>query len=335
MESKNLKIMAYSRKIIDKLNAELLSYVKGEPVDLYEASAHLLKAGGKRLRPILLLAVAKGYGLEEDKALPAAVAIELLHNFTLVHDDIMDRDAFRRNVPTVHSIWGEALAILAGDLLFSKSFEAILDLEKKGIRHDLVVRATRKLAWASVTVAEGQALDMDFEKRDDVSEEDYMLMIEKKTAALFQAAAEIGAIIAGASEEQIKHIGEYARLAGKAFQIRDDILGLKADEKKLGKPVLSDIREGKRTILVIYALSKLDANKRRVLLSILGDRTAPIEKLRYAARLIEDSGAVQYAWIKARKLIDEALKHLEKSGVNDEVYEMLSELAEYIVSREK
>jgi len=335
VESKNLKIMMYSKEIIEKLNEIILSYVQGEPVDLYNASAHLLKAGGKRLRPILLLAVARGYGLEEEKALPAAAAIELLHNFTLVHDDIMDRDTFRRNVPTVHTIWGDALAILAGDLLFSKAFEAILDLEKKGIRHDLVVRATRKLAWASVTVAEGQALDMDFERRSDVSEEDYMVMIEKKTAALFKAAAEIGAIIAGATREQIEHISEYARLAGKAFQIRDDILGLTADEKKLGKPVYSDIREGKRTILVIYALKKLDRHRQKELLSILGNRKAPIEKLRYAVKLIEETGAIQYAWRKANELIEKALEHLNKTGISQDVYEMLRELAVFIVSREK
>lgn len=335
MNNKNLKIIMYSKEIIDRLNNVILSYVQGEPTELYEASAHLLKAGGKRLRPILLLAVARGYGLEEEKALPAAAAIELLHNFTLVHDDIMDRDAFRRNVPTVHTIWGDALAILAGDLLFSKAFEAILDLERKGIKQDLVVKAARKLAWASVTVAEGQALDMNFEKRDNVSEEDYMIMIEKKTAALFKAAAEIGAIIAGATEEQIKHIGEYARLAGKAFQIRDDILGLIADEKKLGKPVYSDIREGKRTILVIYALGKLDENKRKELLSILGDRKVSIERLRYAVKLIEEADAFQYAWEKANKLIEKALQHLDRSGIDQDIYEMLRELAIFIISREK
>ena len=335
MESKNLKIMAYSKKILDKLNEVILSYLKGEPVDLYTASAHLLKAGGKRLRPILLLTVARGYGLEEEKALPAAAAVELLHNFTLVHDDIMDRDPFRRNVPTVHSIWGEALAILAGDLLFSKAFEALLDLERSGIDHNLIVRATRRLAWASVTVAEGQALDMEFEKRIDVSEEDYMVMIDKKTAALFKAAAEIGAIIAGASEEQIRHIGEYSRLAGKAFQIRDDILGLVADERKLGKPVLSDIREGKRTILVIYALKHLDESRREKLLSILGNRSASVAELQYAANIIKETGAIQYAWEKAVDLINKAIEHLKKSGIDNEVYEMLEELAKYIVSREK
>ncbi len=335
MESKNLKIMAYSKKILDKLNEVILSYLKGEPVDLYTASAHLLKAGGKRLRPILLLTVARGYGLEEEKALPAAAAVELLHNFTLVHDDIMDRDPFRRNVPTVHSIWGEALAILAGDLLFSKAFEALLDLERSGIDHNLIVRATRRLAWASVTVAEGQALDMEFEKRIDVSEEDYMVMIDKKTAALFKAAAEIGAIIAGASEEQIRHIGEYSRLAGKAFQIRDDILGLVADERKLGKPVLSDIREGKRTILVIYALKHLDESRREKLLSILGNRSASVAELQYAANVIKETGAIQYAWEKAVDLINKAIEHLKKSGIDNEVYEMLEELAKYIVSREE
>ena len=327
--------MEYAKRVRNELDELILKTLIGEPKELYEASAHLLKAGGKRLRPILLLAVAKGYGLEEFKAMPAAAAIELLHNFTLVHDDIMDRDVFRRNVPTVHSIWGEALAILAGDLLFSKAFEALLMLEDRGINHELVVKAAKKLSWASITVAEGQALDMEFEKRSDVTEEEYFIMIEKKTAALFKTAAEIGAIIAGANEEEVYNIGEYARHMGIAFQIKDDILGIIADESKLGKPILSDIREGKRTILVIYTLSKLTDEEKKKFLSILGNRNAKIEELRYAAQLIKDSGAIEYAESKAKTYVNKSIEYLSRTNIMKEVYEMLRELAEYIVLREK
>ncbi len=329
------KLLAYAesvRKDIDNLIFELL---KGQPQELYEASMHLLKAGGKRLRPVLLLAIAKGYGLDEEKALPAAAAVELLHNFTLVHDDIMDRDMFRRNVPTVHSIWGEALAILAGDLLFSKAFEAIMMLEDRGIRHDLVVKAAKKLAWASTTVAEGQALDMDFEKRNDVTEQEYMIMIEKKTAALFKASAEIGAIIADVEDEEIEYIGEFARNTGIAFQIIDDILGITADESKLGKPVFSDIREGKRTILVIYTLSKLNDKERSEFLSILGNRNATLEELRKAAEMIKSSGAIDYAKSIAKDYVSKAIDYLEKTSIDKGIAEMLREFAEYIVEREK
>lgn len=328
-------LLEYAKSVRKELDKFIFKTLEGRPKELYEASAHLLKAGGKRLRPVLLLAVARGYGLEESKAIPAAAAIELLHNFTLVHDDIMDRDAFRRNVPTVHSIWGEALAILAGDLLFSKAFEALLMLEDKGIPHNLVVEAAKKLSWASVTVAEGQALDMEFEKRSYVTEEEYLVMIEKKTAALFKTAAEIGAIIAGASDDEIYSIGEYARYIGMAFQIRDDILGIIADEATLGKPVLSDIREGKRTILVIHTLKKLGDEDKKKFLSILGNRNASIEELQYAAQMIKDSGAIKYAEAKAKMFIEKSIEHLNNTRISKEVYDMLRELAEYMILREK
>ncbi len=329
------KLLAYAESVRKDIDDLIFKLLEGQPRDLYEASMHLLKAGGKRLRPVLLLAIAKGYGLNEEKALPAAAAVELLHNFTLVHDDIMDRDMFRRNVPTVHSIWGEALAILAGDLLFSKAFEAIMMLEEKGIRHDLVVKAAKKLAWASTTVAEGQALDMDFEKRNDVTEQEYMIMIEKKTAALFKASAEIGAIIANAGDKEVEYIGEFARNTGIAFQIVDDILGITADESKLGKPVLSDIREGKRTILVIYTLSKLSNEERNEFLRILGNRNATLEELRRAAEMIKSSGAIDYAKNIAANYVSKAISYLEKSDINKDIAEMLKEFAEYIIKREK
>ncbi len=329
------KLLAYAESVRKDIDNLIFKLLEGQPRELYEASMHLLKAGGKRLRPVLLLAIAKGYGLNEEKALPAAAAVELLHNFTLVHDDIMDRDMFRRNVPTVHSIWGEALAILAGDLLFSKAFEAIMMLEEKGIRHDLVVKAAKKLAWASTTVAEGQALDMDFEKRNDVTEQEYMVMIEKKTAALFKASAEIGAIIANAGDEEVEYIGEFARNTGIAFQIVDDILGITADESKLGKPVLSDIREGKRTILVIYTLSKLSDEERNEFLRILGNRNATLEELRKAAEMIKSSGAIDYAKSIAENYVSRAISYLEKANINKDIAEMLKEFAEYIIKREK
>ncbi len=329
------KLLAYAESVRKDIDDLIFKLLEGQPRDLYEASMHLLKAGGKRLRPVLLLAIAKGYGLNEEKALPAAAAVELLHNFTLVHDDIMDRDMFRRNVPTVHSIWGEALAILAGDLLFSKAFEAIMMLEEKGIRHDLIVKAAKKLAWASTTVAEGQALDMDFEKRNDVTEQEYMIMIEKKTAALFKASAEIGAIIANAGDKEVEYIGEFARNTGIAFQIVDDILGITADESKLGKPVLSDIREGKRTILVIYTLSKLSNEERNEFLRILGNRNATLEELRRAAEMIKSSGAIDYAKNIAANYVSKAISYLEKSDINKDIAEMLKEFAEYIIKREK
>ncbi|MEM1813640.1 MAG: polyprenyl synthetase family protein, partial [Sulfolobales archaeon] len=243
------ELLSYATEIAGKVNLIISEVVRGDEKRLYEASLHLLKAGGKRLRPLLTVLSARLFGLDEDIALYPAASIELLHNFTLIHDDIMDRDDFRRGVPTVHKVYGEAMAILAGDLLFSKSYEAMLMLVGK-VPDSLIVKALRELTWAAVTVAEGQSLDMEFEERDDVKMEEYFTMIFKKTAALFKASAYIGGVLAGADDSDLVRICEFARSVGMAFQIRDDELGLVGDEKVLGKPVFSDLREGKKTLLV-------------------------------------------------------------------------------------
>ncbi len=330
-----LKILEFGKKVrpfIDKFMFELL---RGKPSELYDAASHLPKAGGKRLRPVLLLAVTKGVGENWKKAIPAAAAIELLHNFTLVHDDIMDKDEFRRGVPTVHKIWGEDIAILAGDLLFSKVFEAASKLLDYGVEPDKVVQVVNRLSQAATIVAEGQTLDLRFVKEVYVSEREYLDMIERKTATLFKIAAEIGAIIGNASSECIEKIKEYGLNIGIAFQIRDDILGLTADEKKLGKPVYSDLREGKKTILVINALSKLPEHEKQFLLKVLG-KTQDINLLKKAAELIIRSGALDYAEELAKQYVKKALISLEQSCIQDkEVYEMLKELALYIVERER
>jgi len=330
-----LKILEFGKSVRPLVDDFLFKLLEGKPKKLYVAASHLPKAGGKRLRPILLLAITKGVGGDWKKAIPAAAAIELLHNFTLVHDDIMDEDEFRRGVPTVHKLWGEDTAILAGDLLFAKVFEAASKLVDYGVDHAKVVKIVDILSWASITVAEGQVLDIEFENREEVSEEEYIEMITKKTGALFKASAEIGAIIGGAPSECIAKLGEYGLNLGIAFQIRDDILGLTADEKTLGKPIYSDIREGKKTILVIHALKKLSPEEKKTLLNILG-KSEDINELKKAADLIIKSNALEYAEKLAEKYVKIALEKLEEACIQDrEVYDMLKELALYIIKREK
>ena len=327
-------LLKYAKHVAEEVNKVIGNLVKGDPKDLYDASMHLIKAGGKRLRPLALTLAGRMYGLSESLGIKAGASVEILHNFTLIHDDIMDKDTLRRGVPTVHTVYGTDMAIIAGDLLFAKAFEALTELINYDIDPGRIVSAAKELSWAAVTVAEGQALDMSFERKVDVSVDDYITMVFKKTAALFKSSLVIGALLAGAPEEEIEKLTEYGSDIGIAFQIRDDILGLVGDEKVLGKPVFSDLREGKKTILVIYALSRLDDEGRSELLNALGNREASIDELRRAAELIKSTGAVEYADHLAEKYIESGLQALQSTNAVDEgAKEMLRKLAIYITQR--
>ena len=327
-------LLKYARYVADGVNKVIADSVKGNPKELYEASMHLIKAGGKRLRPLALTLAGRMYGLSEFLGVRAGASVEVLHNFTLIHDDIMDKDTLRRGVPTVHTAYGTDMAIIAGDLLFAKAFRALTDLVNYGIPPERVVLAAKELSWAAVTVAEGQALDMSFERRVDVTTDDYITMVFKKTAALFKSSLVIGALLAGAPEKEVEKLIKYGSDIGIAFQIRDDILGLVGDEKVLGKPLFSDLREGKKTILVIYALSKLSDVGRLKLLNALGSREAPIEELREVAELIKSTGAIDYADKLAEKYIESGLAALNSAkAVDEEAKEMLKKLAIYITKR--
>lgn len=328
------RLLTYASYLARKVDAIINDVVRGDERSLYNASMHLIRAGGKRLRPLLVVLSARIFGLREELALHPAASVEILHNFTLIHDDIMDRDEFRRGVPTVHKVYGEAMAILAGDLLFAKSYEALLKLADYGIPLDRLMMALKELTWAAITVAEGQALDMEFGRRTDVTIEEYLKMVFKKTAALFKSSAYIGAVIAGADEESLERISNFAKYIGIAFQIRDDELGLVGDEKVLGKPVYSDLREGKKTLPVIYALSNVSEQSRKFLLNILGNRSACIDDLKRAAELIIESGALEYSNKMAEEFLSKGLASIEGVRTNDiEAKEMIKDFALFLTRR--
>ncbi|MCX8184896.1 MAG: polyprenyl synthetase family protein [Sulfolobales archaeon] len=312
----------------------IMELVSGEPIELYSASTHLIKAGGKRLRPLLVVLSSKMYGLSPEISSWAAAAVEIFHNFTLIHDDIMDRDEFRRGVPTVHKVWGEALAIVAGDLLFAKSYEALLRLADYGLSYERVISAVRELTWAAATVAEGQAMDLLFASRDRVSVAEYIEMVSKKTAALFKSSVLIGAIAAGAQDEDLVKLKEFAVNIGIAFQIRDDELGLVADERVLGKPKYSDLREGKKTVLVLYALERASENQRKTILNSLGKPGATREELERAANTIVELGALEFSNSLAEDYVRKGIDSLYSTNPSDvEAREMLKELAYYVTRR--
>ncbi|MEM3736880.1 MAG: polyprenyl synthetase family protein [Candidatus Bathyarchaeia archaeon] len=284
---------------------------RGSPEVLYMASRHLIKAGGKMLRPYLTFKSCELLGGDVEAVLPSAAAVELLHTFTLIHDDIIDHDEVRRGVPTVHSLWGIPLAIVAGDLLFAKVGDTITGhTNHTRVSPQQILRVLATLNNATVNICEGQVLDMIFPSIEGVSEDDYVTMIGKKTSYLFKAAAEIGGIIGGGSEEEIASLGRFAYAAGLAFQITDDVLGLTSTLQELGKPVGSDLKGGKKILPLIYAISHLTAEERAKIQGLLSGSPRP-EEIIWVRNLIDSTGAIQYASTKAREYLAKALSELE------------------------
>lgn len=304
-----------------------------QPKNLYDASKHLIDAGGKRLRPFLVLKSCELVGGRREEALPVASAIEFIHNFTLIHDDIMDRDEKRRGVPTVHVLWGIPIALVAGDMLFAKAYGVIINsASAQKTSQKRILKVLDVVTKATISVCEGQALDMIFEGRKDVSEREYLDMIGRKTAALIEASTKSGSIIGGGKSLQVERLGNLGRYAGLAFQIVDDVLGLTADEKVLGKPVGNDLREGKRTIILIHALAKADGNQRKQILSVIGNREASQDKVKEVMKLIQSLGSVDYAVKKADDYVEKAKNQLS-SFPSSPAKEILLSLCDYITSR--
>ncbi len=329
-----MELLSYAKAVAQKVDSFIFDTIRGEPRELYEAALHYIRAGGKRLRPLMVILASRIAGGAEEIAIPAAAAIEVLHTFTLVHDDIIDRDDLRRGVPTVHKVWGTDTAIVAGDLLYAYAYRCLLRAVEMGVPQERVLKAVEYLTEGAIKVAEGQMLDMVFPRMENVTVDMYINMVEKKTAALFMASVAMGATLAGAGQELVSKLREAMRLAGIAFQIRDDILGLVGDEKVLGKPVLSDLREGKRTILVIYALQKLSEEDRKKLLTVLGNRDASIDELREAAEIIKSVGAVEYADTLAEEYAEKARRIVASIESRDEeAKKLLADLVEYLVKR--
>ena len=293
----------YSTDITKTIEEELATIT---PQNLADASVYLTRAGGKMLRPALTLITAEAVGGARESSLNAAAAIELIHTFSLIHDDIMDQDDTRRGMPSVHKVWGDDVAILAGDTLFSKAFEIIIG--SKGTSSDQNNKALATVADACVKICEGQALDMSFEERFDVKQDEYMEMIFKKTGALIAAATKAGAIMGGASDEVIDAMYEYGRVIGLAFQIQDDYLDLVADEETLGKPIGSDIGKGKMTIIAIKGLESDDSGR---LLEILKDTENSQSDIDEAIQILTDCGAIEYARNLALESVDQAKEVLE------------------------
>ncbi|WP_410510427.1 polyprenyl synthetase family protein [Methanosarcina hadiensis] len=307
---------------VDAAIDELLPVTR--PEELYKASRYLVDAGGKRLRPAVLILVAEAVGSDLKSVLPAAVAVELVHNFTLIHDDIMDKDDIRRGMPAVHVKWGEAGAILAGDTLYSKAFEILSKAENEPVR---VLKCMDVLSKTCTEICEGQWLDMDFETRKKVTESEYLEMVEKKTSVLYAAAAKIGALLGGASDEVAEALSEYGRLIGIGFQMYDDVLDMTAPEEVLGKVRGSDLMEGKHTLIVINAFEK------GVKLDIFGKGEATLAETEAAVRTLTECGSLDYVKNLAISYINEGKAKLDVLSDCPEKT-LLLQIADYMISRE-
>lgn len=325
-----MDMMDELRRRGEEINEYLMQYLeRGEYTKLIEAVKHYPSAGGKRLRPVMAVVSAEAVGGEGSRAIPFGCCLEIIHNFTLVHDDVMDEDPVRRGRTALHIKYDIPTAIIAGDALFARAFEVLAETEVDDGRLRQLLSLVAKTVW---TVAEGQQMDIDNESRDTVSVSEYLRMIEKKTAVLFSCAAEGGAIIGGGTKKQVTGMREYARLLGISFQIWDDVLGITADEKTLGKPVGSDIRKGKRTLIVLHALENLDPSRRSALLSILGKEDASDGEVRRAIDIMERAGSIEYAREQALEHVERAkalLSCLDESGGRT----FLLRLADFAVGR--
>lgn len=258
-------------KTASNIDIFLSSRLSGEPKDLYQAASYLIEHGGKRLRPYMVIKSCQLLGGTTKQAIPAAAAIEMIHNFTLVHDDIMDNDEMRHGVPTVHVKYGIPIGILAGDLLFSRAFETISTpyLHKS---KEVGLNLVTTLAKACTEVCEGQALDISMAKSSKIpNENQYIKMIEKKTSSLFVAACAMGAIAAEKNFIHVERLSTFGKNLGVAFQIIDDLIGILGDPKITKKPVGNDIREGKKSLPILMAIKIANSQEKKVILNAFGN----------------------------------------------------------------
>lgn len=305
-----------------------IEYPGGELAGLYEPVAYGLSAGGKRLRPVMLLMAAEAFGADIEDALWPALGIETFHNFTLLHDDVMDNSDLRRGRPTVHAKYDANTAILSGDTMLTLATEYVSKVPDAILR-----RVLDTFNAMALKVYEGQRLDMDFESAAHIPEDAYLRMIEGKTGSLLGASAKIGALIGGASEADAEHMYRFGVMVGLAFQIQDDWLDTFGDPATFGKPIGGDILNGKKTYLYVTALA--EGGQTAEVLSSAFAMPSGDAKIKAVTRLYEKLGMDE----KCRKAVGHysslALKALNSTSLGQEQKEAFRKLAEKLIGRKK
>ena len=330
MNSNSGKFNSIYNSEIAKIEKRLGSLLKGKgPKSLYEPCSYILNGGGKRLRPFLVLISAKTVGGKFKDVYNAAVAVEILHNFTLAHDDIMDNSPKRRGRKTLHKKYDINTAILAGDNLIALAYESLLKDCKVNTK-DIVSTFTR----AVIEVCEGQSLDKDFELRQTVSISEYKSMIYKKTAALAEMCCSIGAHLCNASVQEINAVSNYGKNLGMAFQIQDDLLDIIGKEDQFGKTIGSDLVEGKKTYLFLRALEKSNVKDRIELIKMIEHNGISRNEVQKYSKLYLKLGVIKDAEHEIMKYTKLAIKNLS-SLKNDEGKNLMIWLANALITRNK
>ena len=313
-----------SKQFIERFDQK---HFPDEPASLYKPNAYFLGQGGKRVRPVLCLMGNELFDEIKNDAWHAATAIELFHNFTLIHDDIMDKAPLRRGKETVHSKFGESTALLAGDVMLVKAYDYLNKISSSYLQS--VMHLFNKTA---IEVCEGQQLDMDYEKQDKVSLDDYLKMIELKTSVSLAASLQVGALLGGAGERNQHLLYQFGKKLGLAFQVQDDYLDAFGDPKKFGKQVGGDILSNKKTFLLIHVLETASLKQKKELEELLESKTT--NKVDHVLQIFRDCKIDEWALQLKNKYLDEALNHLEDIAVLSKRKEPLIELAHFLVQRE-
>lgn len=322
--------------MINKVNEYIKSLpLAKEPRGLYEPIEYVLSLGGKRIRPVLMMMAYELWKEDGADVLPQAVALETYHNFTLLHDDVMDNADVRRGKPTVHKKWNENTAILSGDNMLVLAFQWMQQLSEKvdkGVLADVLATFTT----TTIEINEGQQYDVDFETRDDVTEAEYLEMIRLKTSVLLACAVKIGALMAGASKEDIEHIYRFGEAMGLAFQLQDDYLDVYGDEKVFGKAIGGDITSNKKTYMLINALQQAEAmDKAELERWIAAKDFDRAEKVAAVTAIYNKVGIDLMAKAKMEEYYAIATKELDAISVAEERKAALRDYAAKMMKREK
>ena len=321
-------IMTEYIKIFEDYLKKELKYIK--PENLYNPVKYLLESGGKRLRPIIALNVSELLGGKISDTLPAAAALEIFHNFTLAHDDIMDNSMLRRGKKTINSKWDNNTGILSGDVMLIISYEVLNQYQDSKYIH-----LSKKLTEISRLVCEGQQADMDFASKNDITENEYFEMIKNKTAVLIGCSFMFGGIVAEANDLNTNLLYEIGLNLGIAFQLEDDLLDCFGDQEKFGKKIGGDIIEKKKTLLYLFTNSKLESEKKLEFENVFNsNEIAESEKINSIKLFYETSGALKYVKNKVKVYFDKADQLINKLELDNDTKRKLNQFSKTLLNRE-
>lgn len=324
--------MLTATEIQEKVNAYIASLpYERKPKSLYDPIEYVLAAGGKRIRPSFVLMAYNLFHDDVDRILPVATALETYHNYTLLHDDLMDKADMRRGRPTVHKKWDDNTAILSGDTMLVLAYEHLAKCDTKYLKPALDL-----FTETALEVSEGQQFDMEFETRNDVAEEEYIEMIRLKTSVLLACALKMGAVVAGASDADANALYAFGEKVGLAFQLQDDLLDVYGDPKVFGKAIGGDITSNKKTFMLINAFNRADAGTRAELERwTTATEFDPAEKIAAVTEIYNRLGIDKLAEQRIKEYFEQSRQHLDELSVSGDRKAVLREYTERMMNRKK